>query len=417
MRHKIIRLTGLLLVLCILLPLPTKGAVKGEILTLEKARALALENSPSLRLLELEYEEKGYTTSVASKALEEARREIRDINYGLRELARRERDIWRELGAEEVEEAYVPIYKQELRLLDQQASGLEDAIDKIVESRSDLHYQYELEKAARDEVRHCLENKRWLLTREVEEKYYTIGQLDRAYDSLQKSLDYLRKKQEGENKRVSLGLSTPLSVQRLETQVENAGYLWRTSSTLRRLARQDFNNLLGRSLDSPLLLEEKIVPREEPIPHPGYGSGFLEQSQGLKSLRAYIEVERNRAAYLKDRYSAGTPEYLAAAKRQEKLQLELEEAKQALLLGINNAYHRVREAQANLRSREAENNLAQREQDLGRIKKELGLISNLELLGLHNQARQAELRLMEAIAIYNLSVTDYDLARQGIIIN
>ena len=417
MGHKIIKITGTLLLLCILFPLPSKGAIKGEILTLKEAQALALENSPALRLLELEYEEKGYTASVAGKALEEARREIRDINYALQDLARQERDIRRELGDQDLDPAHLAIYRQELRLIEQHAGGLKEAMDKIVESRSDLHYQYELEKAAQDEVRHRLEDKHLLLAREVERKYYTILELDKAHDSLQKSLDYLLKQQDSENKRVSLGLSTPLSLQRLGAQVENTAYLWHTSSTLCRLARQDFNNLLGRSLDSPLFLEEKIVPRGELPAYPGSGTAFLEQCKGLKGLRAYIETEKNRATDLKDRYSMGTPEYLATAKRLEKLQLELEEAKQALLLGISNAYHQVRDAQANLRAREAENKLAQRELYLGQKKKDLGLMGNLDLLKLQNQARQAEVNLLKATAAYNLSVTDYELARRGVLVN
>ena len=89
----------------------------------------------------------------------------------------------------------------------------------------------------------------------------------------------------------------------------------------------------------------------------------------------------------------GTPEYLATAKRLEKLQLELEEAKQALLLGISNAYHQVRDAQSNLRAREAENKLAHRELYLVQKKKDLGLMGNLDLLKLQNQARQAEVNL------------------------
>ena len=122
------------------------------------------------------------------------------------------------MGDQDLDPAHL-YYRQELRLIEQHA-GPKEAMDKIVESRSDLHYQYELEKAAQDEVRHRLEDKHLLLAREVERKYYTILELDKAHDSLQKSLDYLLKQQDSENKRVSLGLSTPLSLQRLGAQVK-----------------------------------------------------------------------------------------------------------------------------------------------------------------------------------------------------
>jgi outer membrane protein TolC len=416
MQSKIVVILSSLLLLIPLFSFPAYGGTKGEILTLEAAQAVALENNPTLQILQLEYEEKGYAVSVAGNALEDTRREIRDLNYGLQELARRERDVWGDLDSEEVDEVYKPIYRQELRLISQHASGLEEAIDRMAETRSVLGYQYELGKATRDEVRQRLENEKAVLAREVEAKYYAIPQLDRTYKNLEETQDYLLKKQRAENIRLSLGLSTPLAVQAIGAEVENTGYLLRTTATLRHWARQHFNSLLGRSLDSPLFLEEKISPKEEHVPHPGPETIFLEKSEGLKSLRASIEVENSRAADLKDLYSAGTPEYLETTKKLEKLHLELEKAKHDLHMEINDAYDRVWEAKANLRSREMEYDLARERLHMGKLKKDLGLISALELQKLNNQTRQAETRLYESTAAYNLAVTDYDLAREGVII-
>lgn len=419
MKSKVIKtgtLCGLLLLGALFSPFASAASDAGEILTLERAQELALENNPTLKILELEYKEKGYSVSVAKDAYEDARRDIHSINWSLQRLAGQEADAWKRFNEAEEDDIYRPIYEQEYRLVAQNADSLKNAIDDLVSARYDLRYHYELSKTVREEARHRLEDHRLILGREVEAKYYTLLRLDQYYNNLQASLDHLMALQAAENKKVSLGLSTPVAVANLGAQAENTGHLLRNTSTVRRLARQDFNNLLGRSLDSPLYLDKQLTPKKELVPHPGYGNTFLAQSNQLIALHAYVETQRERAKDLLNRYSKGTPEYLEAATKLERLELELAEAEQALLMGINNAYNRVQEAKANLRSQEAQNNLAQEQLRIGLLKAELGLLSRQEVRILENQALQAKTNCLEAVAAYNLAVTDYKLAREGIIV-
>ncbi|HHW92536.1 MAG TPA: TolC family protein [Firmicutes bacterium] len=395
---------------------PAAAAGEEEILTLEKAQDLALANSPLLKLSELEYQEKSYAASAASNAYRDLQKDIRSANYGLRDAAR-----WRERLSEDLrtiededKEPLKNIYRQELRLIGETVRVIEDSIDSLISARREQEYRADLAGAEKARARQLLEDRKLTLARNVEAKYYNLLLLDQHYKNLQERLAELVDLQRVEDLRVSLGLSTPFNRAAIGAEAENMGQLIREYSTLRRLARQEFNALLGRDLDAPLHLSEDIEIKTEPVPHPGTSSRYVDNSSTRRILREQIKVQEERLRNLAEEHSKGDPEYHQVQKNLERLQLEYEQAADSLRTAITAAYNRVREARANLRSREAQHKLAQEQLRIARLQHEAGLVTNQEVRAKENEAREAETLYRQAAYDLNLAVTDYNLALEGI---
>jgi outer membrane protein TolC len=394
---------------------PAAAAGEEEILTLEKAQDLALANSPLLKLSELEYQEKSYAASAASNAYRDLQKDIRSANYGLRDAARQEQRVREDLESlEDENDPLRNIYTQELRLISQTASVIEDSIDNLISARREQEYRADLAGAEKARARQLLEDRTLTLARNVEAKYYNLLLLDQHYKNLQERLAELVDLQRVEDLRVSLGLSTPFNRAAIGAEAENMGQLIREYSTLRRLARQEFNALLGRDLDAPLHLSEDIEIKTEPVPHPGTGSRYVDNSSTRRILREQIKVQEERLRNLAEEHSKGDPEYHQVQKNLERLQLEYEQAADSLRTAITAAYNRVREARANLRSREAQHKLAQEQLRIARLQHEAGLVTNQEVRAKENEAREAETLYRQAAYDLNLAVTDYNLALEGI---
>ncbi|MGI6142408.1 MAG: TolC family protein [bacterium] len=394
---------------------PAAAAGEEEILTLEKAQDLALANSPLLKLSELEYQEKSYAASAASIAYRDLQKDIRSANYGLRDAARQEQRVREDLESlEDENDPLRNIYTQELRLISQTASVIEDSIDNLISARREQEYRADLAGAEKARARQLLEDRKLTLARDVEAKYYNLLLLDQHYKNLQERLAELVDLQRVEDLRVSLGLSTPFNRAAIGAEAENMGQLIREYSTLRRLARQEFNALLGRDLDAPLHLSEDIEIKTEPVPHPGTSSRYVDNSSTRRILREQIKVQEERLRNLAEEHSKGDPEYRQVQKNLERLQLEYEQAADSLRTAITAAYNRVREARANLRSREAQHKLAQEKLRIARLQHEAGLVTNQEVRAKENEAREAETLYRQAAYDLNLAVTDYNLALEGI---
>lgn len=396
---------------------PAALANEKEILTLEKAQEIALANSPLLKLSELEYEEKSHAAGAAYNAYRDAQREIWNANYGLWQAAQSEQRVRDDLGSiTDPNDPIKGIYEQELRLINQTATAIKDSIDKIISARREQKYVADLADVDKARAKRQLEDRKRLITRQVEDKYYIVLLLDQQYQNLQEKLNQLVELQRVEDLKVSLGLTTPLTRSAIGAEAENTGQLLQELSTLRRLARQDFNTLLGRDLDDPLNLVDDIVPSAEPVLHPGYGTSFVEESASFQLLQEQIKVQRERLQDLEAEYSKGDPKYLQAQKTLERLELERAQAREGFRMALITAYNRTREMAAALRSGEAGHRLAQERLRIARLQYDAGLISRLELRARQNEAREGETLYRSAVYDYNLAVTDYNLALEGIII-
>lgn len=340
---------------------------EAEILTINEAIVLALENSPEIKQ--------------AQNAI--------DIAYRAEIVKKREK-----------ENAHTRVVSTPLFI---------EALDAEYRMKKQI---WELAQDELSDAKKTLEDTQEKVKYNIENQYLTVLNLENQRGVLADSLAFQTKLIKIENLKHQLGLSTALEVKAVQEQVRT------TQDSLQELNNSvatlywNFNRLLGRDVETPV----QLAPVEfSPVKYTyDKGEGLAQAKEASLALEQFNRILDNKKEELDDLDSGSSNQARLLEEEMRQLELNIDALDFGLSTGMKVAWDKLELTQKKLLTAKKEHETQELTYSQQQQQYLVGMLPEITLDTSAIQLKQAELNYEKAVYNYYLAARELELAQLGI---
>jgi len=240
----------------------------------------------------------------------------------------------------------------------------------------------------------------------VEQGYYDVLRADLALDLAQRTLAQSQAQLESTRARYEQGMLSAVDLLAAEMQVANAEVELNRARSAAATARMRLNRQLGRPLNAPLELVDRLV--YEPV-EVSLEEALASARERRLELRRARDTVRLRETELRVSDNPYTPqlEIERARVALRRAQLELAEREADIVLEVEQNYQALLEAQARVPIQETNVARARENLRISEARYEAGVITAIDLVDAQRSAFQAETQAIQAVFDYNVALARF----------
>lgn len=291
-----------------------------------------------------------------------------------------------------------------LAKLDLDQAGAELARSKLVNDQEMLE---QAQKKWDEQHQNYQEQVRKLIS-DVQNKYYELLQQEATVSNQAGALERANSQLSVDQAKYQAGIIASLDIMRSENSVLTANNNYDNASITLETKYLEFNQLLGLSLDTKLVLIDQVIIDFVPFE--------LELDYSYKMALKHdpsISQAKESLAEAIDRIDATdnpfTPraDFENALINHEKAEIRLEQAKQNLYFKIRSDFYSLKNAEKNVLTKERELKLEEQLLQAEQVKYDAGVVSNESIVNQQEKLAQTENAFTEAIWSYSQAQNNF----------
>ncbi len=317
-------------------------------------------------------------------------------------------------------------------------------VDQVLFAGGRVLNSYRMAQSGSAAAAHNLEAVRNLIAYRVKEAYYTVLVTRRFRDVAEHAVTTLDAHLQDVTRYLEVGIVTKVDLLRTETEKADADQRFNRAQNAVALAEAAFNNLLNRSLDTPVHIEDVLAYTPMALTLDDAARRALQHRPELAAATENLSAAERALASVKSEYfptvaasatygwnkgtqlqiegedwhwtigltgrmtlwdGAAREARVAKAKAERRrAAVELEKARNAVALEVRQAYLRMQDAEKNIPVAEKAVASAEESYRISKLRYETGAGTNTDVLDAHTALVQAESNRSQALYDYDVAV-------------
>ncbi|MDD4754394.1 MAG: TolC family protein [Desulfitobacteriaceae bacterium] len=238
----------------------------------------------------------------------------------------------------------------------------------------------------------------------VEAAYYGVQQAEKLLEVSQASFKRAEEQYKQAQARFNAGTSAKMEVISAEAQLKSAEAGVNEAQSTLQVAMMNLNKTLGLNLETPLKLTDSFqFKTAEAVDVEKVIQEMTDQDISFVSAREEFNINQLNFDYHEKYYTSNTFVYRDAQYKYKEAEVKYDNAKVDLRLNIKGAYLDLKTAEENYHVLTKSLEQAKEAYRLNKLRYEVGMATNYDVLNAEAALKQAELGLLNALYNYNLA--------------